>query len=300
MSRHALHLSTSYHTLTAGSHEDLSLNANLTTPSTRWLLLLGALAVLLATGCHQGPDRRTQASLMRSQELYQQNMALMQQRDGYASELAGIRHTHDTEKMALQQSLDIANQRLSNLASANGQLEQKVHNMLASQRSPLPDSATRELEDLRRRFPDFEFDPITGVSKFPTDLLFASGSDQIRPDAPPVLQEFSRIMNDLNTKHLRILVVGHTDDEAISKPATRAKHPTNWHLSTNRANSVVLALSKSGVADTRMGSAGYSMFQPRSPNLSEKDRQANRRVEIFVLPADSPLAQNWDPAHSVN
>jgi chemotaxis protein MotB len=96
---------------------------------------------------------------------------------------------------------------------------------------------------------------------------------------------------------LNILVVGHTDDKPIRKRSTANRHPTNWHLSTNRANSVLLALAKSGISEGRMGVAGYSMFQPLAANSDKKSRAMNRRVEIYVLAPDAVVA-GWDPETS--
>lgn len=268
------------------------LNGSLSLSSGRWSLLAIGFA-LLASGCISAPNRQLQGSLLRSQQLYAQNQALSQQRDQYAAELSMER----SSAMAMKQQLDVANQRLNNMLSSNGQLEQRMQSMLASQSSPLSGNAIRSLQELRERFPHFEFDPATGVLKFPTDILFDSGSDRIRPEPLRALQEFAQIMTGSDTRHLKLLVVGHTDDRPIGKPNTKAQHATNWHLSTNRADAVVLALSKAGVADARLGAAGYSMYQPRSPNTSEDARQRNRRVEIFILPPDSPLAGNWDPAN---
>ena len=84
------------------------------------------------------------------------------------------------------------------------------------------------------------------------------------------------------------------DDQPIAN--ARINHPTNWHLSTNRANSVVLALNKSGIKDQRLGAAGYSENQPVVPNADSHSRQRNRRVEIFVLAPDALIA-GWDPSN---
>jgi chemotaxis protein MotB len=258
-----------------------------------WIVLASA-GLASATGCYCVPQQYLQQAQLRTQMLYRQNQQLAMQRDSYsqsASALAG-------ENQALKQSLEVANQRLANLQGSNEQLEQRVKNLLASARSgnnPLSNDATRRLEELKRKYPQFEFDPTTGVSKFDSDLLFALGSDEIRPDAMAVLDEFARIINQPDAQHLRVLVVGHTDDKPISKASTKAKHPTNWHLSTNRANSVVLALRKFGVAEKRMEAAGCSHTQPVAPNKDEASRAKNRRVEIFVLAPDAAVA-GWDPA----
>lgn len=257
-------------------------------------LVLAAGGIASTAGCYCVPQQYLQQAQLRTQMLYRQNQQLAMQRDGLSQSASALA----SENQALKQNLDIANQRLSNLQSSNDQLEQRVKNLLASARNgnnPLSDDATRRLEELKRKYPQFEFDPATGVSKFDSDLLFALGSDEIRPDAMAVLDEFAKIMNQPDAQHLRVLVVGHTDDKPISKASTKAKHPTNWHLSTNRANSVVLALKKYGIAEKRMEAAGCSNTQPVVPNKDDASRAKNRRVEIFVLAPDATVA-GWDPA----
>lgn len=250
--------------------------------------------VLLAAGCSTVPPQYLHRAQMQTQMLYRQNQQLAAERDSLSQSAGALAQ----ENQSLKQNLDIANQRLDNLQSSNSQLEQRVLNLLASARkgdNPLSDDATRRLEELKRKYPQFEFDPATGVSKFNTDLLFALGSDEINPNVMPILDEFAKIMNQSDAQHLRILVVGHTDDKPIAKAHTKAKHPTNWHLSTNRANSVVLALKKHGIAEKRMEAAGCSHTQPVVPNTNDDARRQNRRVEIFVLAPDAAVA-GWDPA----
>src|SRR5690606_13117755 len=96
---------------------------------------------------------------------------------------------------------------------------------------------------LAAKYPEFEFDPVAGVAKFNGSLLFATGSDALRPEAHRLLQDFSQIMNDAVARNFNVLVVGHTDDVRIAKEATRAKHPTNWDLSAHRATAVVRQLA---------------------------------------------------------
>ncbi|HET6424515.1 MAG TPA: OmpA family protein [Planctomycetaceae bacterium] len=248
----------------------------------------------LLSACHCGPDRYLTQAQLRAQQMYHQNQQLASQRDGYGQTLGALsaeKQRLEQQAAALKANLDVANQRLGNLAAANEQLEQKYKNILTSSRdNPLSNDQIKRFEDLRKKYPEFEFDPETGVSKFSTDLLFASGSDQVTARSQQILNEFAAIMNNADAKHLKVLVVGHTDDKAISKQTTANKHPTNWHLSTNRADAVVLALRKAGINEGRMGAAGYSMNQPIAPNANDANRQKNRRVEIFVLAPDASIA----------
>src|SRR5262249_26300213 len=103
-------------------------------------------------------------------------------------------------------------------------------NHLAGNRNPLSDSTNRQFADLAKRYPGFEFDPQTGVSKFQNDILFESGSDELRADAEPLLSEFARILNNGDASELNILVAGHTDDRPVKKASRGARHPENWNL----------------------------------------------------------------------
>jgi chemotaxis protein MotB len=144
----------------------------------------------------------------------------------------------------------------------------------------------------------FEYDPATGLNKFRSDILFDLGSDAIRPEATPTIREFANAVNSGSASGMRLLIVGHTDDQNIVRPDTAIKHPTNWHLSTDRADAVILELLKLGVGPERIASMGYSEFQPLESSQTDTARQRNRRVELFVVPNDPGVAK-WDPASSV-
>ncbi len=250
------------------------------------------------TACNLVPYQTLRQSQLQALNLHRQNQAIAAKRD-LASQTA-----QDFERRAagLQSSLNTANQRVDNLKSGLSQVQDRYVSLLRraqNQQSPLSDAATRRFEKLAEKYPGFEFDPQTGVSKFNSDILFASGSDQIKRGGRQALRDFAQILNEGESARLNILVVGHTDDKPIVKRATASKHPTNWHLSTNRANSVVLALKKSGIKENRMGAAGYSMHQPVVPNTNNKSRELNRRVEIFVLAPDAVVA-GWEPHTSHN
>ncbi|MCA9014038.1 MAG: OmpA family protein [Planctomycetaceae bacterium] len=264
------------------------------------LLSAVCLFTMTQTACKRGPNAQLRQSMYRSQQLYDQNMELAMQRDQFQQSANALQHERDQLAMraqALESNLNIANKRLDNLNSERSEMQQRYVSLMKKakgQPSPLDGEGTRRFQELADKYPDFEFDPNTGVSKFHSDLLFDSGSDVLKPSAKEILNQFAAIMNDGNAKRLNVLVVGHTDDKPISKANTQRHHPTNWHLSTNRANSVVLSLSKFGVKQERMGAAGYSMYQPVVPNKNDSARQKNRRVEIFVLAPDAAVA-GWDP-----
>lgn len=241
--------------------------------------VLLALTLTLGIGCNMVPQQTLRQSQVRAVQLAGQNRQLSQ------------------NNMALKSNLDVSNQRLANLNNERTLLQQRYVNLL-KQQSPLSPEATRQLEALKKKYPLFQFDPKNGVSRIGVDILFNSGSDVVnKKTAPEILGEFARIMNQGDAKHLNILVVGHTDDRRIARDNTRSKHATNWHLSTNRANAVLVSLQKLGVESSRLGVAGYGPNQPLVPNSDDTARQKNRRVEIFVLHSDAVVAR-WSPETS--
>jgi len=237
------------------------------------------LVVCGSTACNMVPQQTLRQSQMQSMQWYKQSQALA------------------SKNQQMEQSLMAANQRLDNLSAERGQLHQKFINALnqrKNQPSPLSRETTRRFEELARKYPNFEFDPQTGVSKFNDDILFNSGSAEVKHEAHPILHEFAKILNEGDARRFNILVVGHTDDKPIVKQNTKSKHPTNWHLSTDRADSVIVALAREGLKENRMGAAGYGPYQPVTANKDEASRRKNRRVEIFVLAPDAVVA-GWDP-----
>jgi len=238
------------------------------------------------TACNVVPYDAWRASHLRSLQLQRDQLAIQQQNQMLSQQLAGA-----------QSQLSTANQRIANLKGERSQMQQQIVRLIERAKksgNPLGIGATRQLSDLAKKYKNFEFDPETGVSKFHSDVLFDSGSDRLRSSALQVLREFAAILNEPGARKLKILVVGHTDDRHIKQGPTSRRHPTNWHLSTNRADSVVLELKKYGIRENRLGAAGYSMFQPITPNRNDRSRQMNRRVEIYVLAPDANVAGNWD------
>ena len=271
--------------------------------SFRYLTFAIMLATLALTGCSSTPNVVPLAQLRQSQQhaqkMHQNTVALnsnMQAVQSLAESLAGEKQSLLAENQMLGQQAAIAQQRVDNLMAERDQLKHRFASLADVNRgSGLPGSLHERFRDLANRFPDFEFDPVTGVSRFREEILFASGSDVLRPSSSTLLREFADILNSGDARELRILVAGHTDDKRIARNETHRRHSTNWHLSTNRANSVVLALKKHGMDEHRMGALGYSKFQPMVENLDETTRQQNRRVEIYVLAPEADTIASWDP-----
>lgn len=264
-------------------------------------LLATALLVVICSGCclHDKKAHREHltACQLRSQELFAENEQLMMQGQQQQQTIAGL----EQDRQALTQQLAAKD---SQMSTANA----RIDNLLA-ERNTLKDRYAQVLTDTTTdsfgtaggggEISGFEYDPLTGLSKFPEDILFDLGSAELRPEALPVLREFVNAVNSGSADGLRILVVGHTDDQQIVRESTARLHPTNWHLSTDRSNQVIVELENMGVTPERMSAMGYSRFQPLEASTDDASRQRNRRVELYVVPESSDLTA-WDPVRALN
>jgi chemotaxis protein MotB len=254
------------------------------------------LLVLTASGCchKRAGDELTNAQL-RARDLYAENQQLRQALADASRAAQGF----GAENQALhnqladtQGQMSTLNDRLNNLAQEREGLAQRF--------SQNPGDALRDSGGMNPALAGegFDYDPATGLSRFRTDILFDLGSDAIRPEAEPIIKEFASSVISGAARGQKILIVGHTDDQNIVRPDTAVKHPTNWHLSTDRADAVILKLLQLGVEPDRIAAMGYSEFHPLERGAAETSRQRNRRVELFVVPNDAATAM-WDPVGPV-
>jgi chemotaxis protein MotB len=106
---------------------------------------------------------------------------------------------------------------------------------------------------------------------------YDSGSAEMRPETLKVLDGIAPLLNRSSNE---IVVEGDTDNV----PIHTSQYPTNWELSDARAVGVLRYLVEhDGVSPVRISSAGYGEFRPRNQNLTDADRQQNRRVDIVLL-----------------
>jgi chemotaxis protein MotB len=119
-----------------------------------------------------------------------------------------------------------------------------------------------------------------------TDILFGSGVARVSDAAVPVLQHLADALKPFPNA---IRVEGHTDD----RPIRTAAFPSNWELSAARAASVVHLFMDRGVAAERLAVMGFGQYRPTSSNDNVIGRNANRRVAVVILGADTvPAGRN--------
>lgn len=109
------------------------------------------------------------------------------------------------------------------------------------------------------------------------ELLFTSGSADIRQASLPALDTLARVFRRLRND---LRVEGHTDNVPISTP----QFPSNWHLSVARALNVAYYLiQRHDLTQERVSVVGYSEFRPMVKNDTPANRSRNRRVDIVIL-----------------
>ena len=108
------------------------------------------------------------------------------------------------------------------------------------------------------------------------DVLFASGSADLKSASGPLLQALSGLLKTQVRNPIQ--VEGNTDNVPVS-----GRYPTNWELSTARATAVVRDLIGHGVWSGRLSATGYAAEHPIASNATDAGRRHNRRVELVVL-----------------
>jgi len=109
-------------------------------------------------------------------------------------------------------------------------------------------------------------------------ILFDSGSAKLSEEGESAIMEVGKVLATIPDRTFQ--VAGHTDNIPIKKK----QFPSNWHLSSARAVSVVRRLIDSGMAMENLSAAGYGETQPVATNDTEEGRALNRRIEIVLQP----------------
>ncbi len=110
------------------------------------------------------------------------------------------------------------------------------------------------------------------------NLVFDSGQAVLKPTATPLLTRVTRLLVSMHIEN-PITVEGNTDNVPISGGA----FPSNWELSTARADAVLEFLLHHGVAPQHLAAVGYADQNPVAPNTTAAGRALNRRVDIVVI-----------------
>jgi outer membrane protein OmpA-like peptidoglycan-associated protein len=108
----------------------------------------------------------------------------------------------------------------------------------------------------------------------PGNVTFATDSSDLNPAFFDVLSSVGKVVNEFDQTIVE--VAGHTD--------STGSESYNQSLSERRASTVSTYLRSRGVDEQRMITIGLGESMPVADNSQAAGRQANRRVEITMVP----------------
>jgi chemotaxis protein MotB len=258
------------------------------------LSLLVLLALPLAVGCGYSEDE-WQAQLAKYGKL----------NDQYNSE--------KQQNAQLQSDLDAAKARVAELTAklqAMGVNVEQLTTNLDQTNKALEEYKARaaQLEAIKQRFEQLrqKLQKLTNlglkvsirhnrmVISLPGDVLFASGQDTLKPEGLTVLNAVAEVIRkDQQLSERYFQIAGHTDN----KPLAGGPFRDNWGLSAMRSRQVLVYLiaptdakaGGGGLDPNHLHCAGYGETDPVADNNTDQGRQANRRVELVLMPDVSEM-----------
>jgi chemotaxis protein MotB len=114
-----------------------------------------------------------------------------------------------------------------------------------------------------------------------SDLLFAPGSWQMRPQGQKIIADFAKKLAPTQQNHL--MVSGYTDNAPIGSALAREGVTSNQELSQKRADAVKQYLISQGVQPDLVSTQGFGDASPVAPNDTAQGRAQNRRVELSLV-----------------
>ena len=172
---------------------------------------------------------------------------------------------------------------VAGLISGDDAVERRQHALIGAGIGALAGGAVGAYQDRQEAELRAELEG-TGVSvhrdgdyitlNMPGNVTFATDSSDLSPGFFDVLNSVGKVLGEFDQTVIE--VAGHTD--------SRGTDAYNQGLSERRAASVATYLQGQGVISQRLITVGMGESRPVSDNSSDGGRQANRRVEITMVP----------------
>ncbi len=247
------------------------------------LIFLLCVCVFLASGCNSElQDLRIQNDTQREQiaNLESELQVNALQLEKLKRQLASAQEKGDIDIESLKQEIAALEEDLAKKKELIASMQEKL--LLGG--AALPVELSTMLEDFAKGSDMVTYDSSRGIVKFRSDLLFELASDTVAASAVEAVKSLCTILNSEDGKKFDVIIAGHTDDIRIATAATRAKHPTNWHLSAHRAISVLNVMTSNNISPERLSIRGFGEYRPVAPNKPKKGgNPQNRRVEIYIV-----------------
>jgi chemotaxis protein MotB len=183
---------------------------------------------------------------------------------------------------ALADALDVEEQTVAAQQAQIDTLVERLNVALAEEVQELSDYRSEFFGRLREVLGDIDAIEIVGDRfRFQSELFFETASADVGPGGGARLEQVASILRRIGERipaeiDWVLQVEGHTDKRAIRTP----EFPSNWELSTARAQSIVYFLIDQGIAPSRLAAVGYGEYQPVASGDDPDALAQNRRIEL--------------------
>ena len=197
------------------------------------------------------------------------------------AQLAALRR----QLASLQEALEAAEAKDLEQQTQIENLSQRLNAALARKVSELAEVRSRFFEQLREVLGDRDDIRVVGDRfVFESDVLFGSCSSTISSTGERELARLADVLLEIRGQIPSdvawvLRVDGHADQEPLG-PSCRLLYESNWHLSAERAISVVRFLESRGVPGNRLVAAGFGEHQPLVQGRDASSLATNRRIEF--------------------
>lgn len=135
---------------------------------------------------------------------------------------------------------------------------------------------------------------------FDSGLLFNTSSASLSADAQAAINTFVKNLKaaDADASY-ELAICGFTDNAGWKNSTAEQSKQKNLDLSQNRADAVKSQIVGAGYPSSRLVSVkGYGEENPVESNATAAGKQANRRVEVYILPSKDMIeAANKEAAN---
>ena len=183
---------------------------------------------------------------------------------------------------ALAEALRVEEQTVAEQRTRIDTLVERLNVALAEEVQELSSYRSEFFGRLREVLGDIESIEIVGDRfRFQSELFFDTASAEIGPAGEARLAQVAETLRRVAQRIPEeidwvLQVEGHTD----RRPINTEQFPSNWQLSTARAQSILDSLIDEGIPPQRLAAVGYGQYQPVAEGDSPEALAQNRRIEL--------------------
>ena len=215
---------------------------------------------------------------------------LKEDKEALESDLAHAKEAHEEENLKKKEEIERLTLQAQKLEEAlEKEIKKNQSNKPSKDKKPVKETTSSTVTTTTEETDTAEEDS-TGAKVYTkgaktiislsSRVNFESGSNKLTAKGKDNLNRVLKVLRKYSAQ--RIYIEGNTDDRPL---AEGSKFRDNWHLSFERALSVLNFLSKDkSLKKTKFAAAAFAERNPIKPNTTKSNRAANRRVDIVVVP----------------